>query len=226
MTQTTENRAGNVCIPPKRLILVRHAQVAAGKVGQLIGSTDVPLDPTGEMQASALAARVKRWAPDVCYCSPMQRCRQMATAIVPHLTPQFDPDLREIDFGQWETHTFAEAAADNPSLVDRWAAFNPDFAFPGGESVGGFLHRVHAVADRLIHAEADTVLAVTHGGVIRTMMCHLLGLEPRQYVAFNVPYAAIVVVDLFDTKGVLLALERPEPVEGPPPCCTNPVVED
>lgn len=213
MTQATESRSGNVCPSPKRLILVRHAQVAAGRRGQLIGATDVPLDPVGEAQASALGVRVKRWAPEACYCSPMQRCRQMAAAIVPHLTPQFDPDLREIDFGQWETRTFAEAAADDPSLVDRWAAFSDDFGFPGGESVGRFLHRVHAAADRLIRAEAQTVLAVTHGGVIRTMICHLLGFEPRQYVAFGVPYAAIVVIDLFDGKGVLVALERPEAVE-------------
>jgi broad specificity phosphatase PhoE len=66
----------------------------------------------------------------------------------------------------------------------------------------------------LIHAEAQTVLAVTHGGVIRAMICHLLALEPRQYVAFDVPYAAMVVIDLFDGKGVLAALERPEPQEG------------
>jgi len=138
----------------------------------------------------------------------------MALAMVPDLPLHFDADLREIDFGQWENRTFAEASAGNPSLVDRWAAFAPDFAFPGGESLGGFLHRVQAVADRLIRAEARTVLAVTHGGVIRTMICHLLGLEPRQYVAFDVPYAAIVMIDLFDGKGVLAALERPDPVEG------------
>ena len=54
------------------------------------------------------------------------------------------------------------------------------------------------------------MLAVTHGGVIRTMICHLLGLEPQQYVVFEVPYAALVVIDLFDGKGVLAALERSE----------------
>lgn len=215
MTQATENSSENLCLSPKRLVLVRHAQVAAGRLGQLIGATDVPLNPVGEAQANALAVRLNRWEPQVCYCSPMQRCRQMAAAVVPHLTPHVDPDLREIDFGQWETRTFAEAAADNPSLVDRWAALSPDFAFPGGESVGHFLHRVHAASDRLSRAEADVVLAVTHGGVIRTMICHLLGIEPRQYVAFSVPYAAIVVIDLFDTKGVLVALERPDAVEEP-----------
>ena len=47
------------------------------------------------------------------------------------------------------------------------------------------------------------MLAVTHGGVIRAMICHLLGLEPRHYVLFEVDYAAAVVIDLFDGRGVL-----------------------
>ena len=57
------------------------------------------------------------------------------------------------------------------------------------------------------------MLAVTHGGVIRTMICHLLGLEPRNYLAFDVPYSAMAVIDLFDGRGVLAALVRPEMAE-------------
>ena len=40
------------------------------------------------------------------------------------------------------------------------------------------------------------------------MICHLLGLEPRHYVAFDVPYCGLAVIDLLDGKGVLAALER------------------
>jgi alpha-ribazole phosphatase len=225
MTQASENTRGkdtaaqvssdaeHLRPTTKRLLLVRHAQIAAEHVGQLIGATDVPLDPSAESRARTAAGRLARWNPQTCICSPMQRCRQTAAAVAPDLVPHFDPDLREIDFGRWETKAFAEAAAKDPSLVDRWAAFAPDFAFPGGESVADFLHRVHAAADRLIHAEAETVLVVTHGGVIRTMICHLLGLESRRYVAFDVPYLATAVIDLFDGQGVLATLERPEAAE-------------
>lgn len=193
-----------------RLILMRHARVEAAYAGRLIGATDAPLDPAGQAQAGALAGHVMRLAPEVCYCSPMLRCRQTAALLAPDLPLHVASDLREIDFGQWENHCFAEAAAADPSLVDRWAAFDPEFAFPGGESVGNFLGRVYAMADCLIQAEARTVLVITHGGVVRTMICRLLGLEPRKYVAFDVPYAAMAVIDLFDGKGVLAALQRPE----------------
>ena len=93
--------------------------------------------------------------------------------------PETDPDLREIDFGRWEGKMFSEIRDSSPEDVERWARFAPDFAFPGGESMRDFLDRVGRAADRLAADEAETVLAVTHGGVIKIMLCHLLGLEAR-----------------------------------------------
>jgi broad specificity phosphatase PhoE len=205
-----------------RIVLIRHARIAAGHEGRLIGSTDVPLGPEGERQAAWLAGRVGRWSPGRCFASPMLRCRQTAAAMFASMYPApgtdtqrwsvcrreqrhtecagyiFDPDLREIDFGQCEDRTFQEIARDDPSLAARWAAFEPDFAFPGGDSIGGFVRRVCGAADRLAAEPAETVLAVAHGGVIRAMICHFLGLEMRNYVLFEVAYAATVVIDLFD----------------------------
>ena len=76
--------------------------------------------------------------------------------------------------------------------------------------MGGFLCRVQAAAERLVDAEAGTVLAVTHGGVIRAMICHLLGLEPRHTWRSTCPTAALAVIDLFDGKGVLAGLGTPD----------------
>ena len=122
----------------KRLLLVRHGRLGADYLGRLIGATDPPLDPEGERQGKTLAERLVRWAPQACFCSPMQRCRQMAALVAPNLSPQVDVDLREIDFGRWENRTFAEAAAEDQSLVDRWARMSPEFGFPGGETVARF----------------------------------------------------------------------------------------
>lgn len=160
--------------------------------------------------------------PNRCYASPMLRCRQTVEAIfpeavIPSAAVQFDNDLREIDFGRWETLSFEEAAASDPSQVERWAAFQPDFTFPEGENLGAFFRRAASAADRLAADEAPVVLAVTHGGVIRAMLCHLLGLEPRQHVAFRIDYGALAVVDVFDGRGVLSQLipcEIPENAHG------------
>jgi alpha-ribazole phosphatase len=211
MTQAIQNGPPTT---PKRLLLMRHARIEARLVGRLIGSTDAALDPMGETQARLVADRILQWSPELCCCSPMRRCRRTASIVASQLPLDVDPDLREIDFGHFETKTFSEAAVDDPTLADRWAAFGGDFAFPGGESVGDFLRRVCSATERLIHSPARTILAVTHGGVIRAMICLLLGLDPRRYLAFDVPYAGLAVIDVFDKgNGVLLALERPEPTE-------------
>jgi broad specificity phosphatase PhoE len=209
----------------RRIVFVRHACTDAPH-GALVGSTDLPLSPLGLEQARALAPLVAGLGAGAVYCSPLKRARQTceilvgdadgitAGAVVPQqhtagaAVPQvhIDEDLREIDFGAWELKSFEQIAAADGAAVDRWAAFDRGFAFPGGESLGGFLARVRRCAKRLCADEADTVLAVTHGGVIRAMICHLLGLRPRQYVLFDVGNASCAIVEVFDGKGVLSAL--------------------
>ena len=108
---------------------------------------------------------------------------------------------------------FSEIRDSSSEEVERWARLSPDFAFPGGESLRDFLDRVRRAADRLASDRAETVLAVTHGGVIKFMLCHLLGLEPQRYVAFEIAPASLTVVRLFEGKGVLTEMIRVEPPE-------------
>ena len=139
--------------------------------------------------------------------------RPRSSAPRPVASREADADLREIDFGRWEGKTFSEIRDSSPEEVERWARFAPDFAFPGGESLRDFLDRVRRAADRLAADEAETVLAVTHGGVIKAMLCRLLGLEPSRYVVFEIAPASLTVVRLFEGKGVLSEMIRVEPPE-------------
>jgi alpha-ribazole phosphatase len=192
----------------RQLLLVRHGRIESGHQGQFIGSTDPVLDAHGESQVQSLAARVQEFHPDICYCSPLQRCRQTASALAADVAIRCEQRLREIDFGQWERRTFEDVAQHHPEQVAQWAEFAPSFTFPGGDNLAEFVQRVRAAAELLCHTDARTVLAVTHGGVIRLMLCHLLGLDLRKYVVFDVGYASLAVIDLFEDGGVLTALER------------------
>jgi alpha-ribazole phosphatase len=196
--------------------LVRHGSVGSARDGRYLGSTDAPLDTVGRRQVEALAEliRAKRRC-GRCVCSPLRRAVQTAEILcsATGYIPEADPDLREIDFGRWEGKTFGEIRDSSPEEVERWARFEPDFGFPGGESLADFFDRTRRAADRLAADDAETVLAVTHGGVIKAMLCHLLGLEPRRYVAFEIAPASLTVVRLFEGKGVLSEMIRVEPQE-------------
>jgi broad specificity phosphatase PhoE len=209
LTGTLSHDAGSA--RPRTIALLRHAETAAQYSGCLIGSTDLPLAPEGRWKASLLAPRLAGERPSRLYCSPSLRARETAESVGEALgmAPVIDLDLREIDFGRWEGMTFDTIRASDPDAVARWARLEPDFAFPGGESVEVFLARIRRVAKRLAECEGPSVLAVTHGGVIRAMICHLLGLSPRRYVLFDIRPASLTKIAVYDGGGVLAGLSDP-----------------
>jgi broad specificity phosphatase PhoE len=69
-----------------------------------------------------------------------------------------------------------------------------------------FMARVLRLSKRLAAEEAETVLAITHGGVIRIMICLLLGLSPRHYLLFEVQPASLAILELHSAGAVLAGL--------------------
>lgn len=196
----------------RKLILIRHEKIEDRFAGKLVGSTDVSLSSRGLADASRLFPLLSAQSIDVCYSSPKRRCRDTAYQATAGLglMPVIEDDLSETDFGQWEGLSFAEAASRDSGRVDQWARFDLDFAFPEGERLADFIGRVTAVADRLAQQTADTVAVFTHGGVIRFMLCHLLGVDFEKYVAFSIRYGGVAMVALHEKKGVLEGLINPE----------------
>jgi alpha-ribazole phosphatase len=198
----------------QRLILVRHGDLGERCRGRYIGRTDAPLAAEGRRQAAALTGELGRLdGPPHILCSPLLRARETAEiALGADAAFTTDDDLREIDFGCWETMSFAEIAAADPAAVDRWAAREDDFTFPGGESIGAFRRRIEAVAARIAADPAGAVVAITHGGVIRHLICHFLGLEYRRYLLFDVRPGSLSEIE--GGKGVLTRLNERHHREG------------
>jgi len=189
----------------RHLVLARHAEIGPEYAGQFVGSTDMPLSSQGKQQAAALAEAIAPLGDASLQASPMRRSVQTVEAF--HSPWQGDDDLREIDFGRWEKRSFDEIAATEPAeQIEAWNRFDPDFAFPAGESLAGFLERIARVGDRLASAAQKTAIVVTHGGVIRALICHLLGLRMRDYVLFEVERASVTRIDVHDGQGVLVGL--------------------
>ncbi len=176
----------------QRLILIRHGDLGERGRGRYIGRTDAPLSAEGRRQAAAIAGALGPLDGARIFCSPLLRTRETAEiALGAGRTFSMDDDLREIDFGRWEGMSFKEIAAGDPDAVDRWAALEKDFAFPDGEGLHAFRERVEAVAGRMKDDPAETVIAFTHGGVIRLLICHFLGLDNRSFPLFDVQPASL-----------------------------------
>lgn len=194
----------------RKLLLLRHGDIGEQYQDRYLGSTDVSMSLLGHQQVRAVRALLGKEKPCNCISSPMTRCRETAAVVMETADMDFtvDPDLREIDFGRWESMAFGEIQEAFPGEIDRWAEFNADFAFPGGDKIGDFQKRITGVAQRLVTNPTDTILVCTHGGVIRLLICHFLGLQPRHYILFKVKHASLTTIELFDGAGILAGLNE------------------
>jgi alpha-ribazole phosphatase len=199
----------------RKLLLLRHGDIGEQYRDRYIGSTDVSMSPRGHRQVRAVRALLRKEEPGQCISSPMKRCRETAAVIMEAADMKFtvDPDLREIDFGRWEGMAFDEIQEAFPEEMDRWSEFSADFTFPEGEKIGDFQARIIGVAHRLVTNPADTIIVCTHGGVIRLLICHFLGLQPWQYILFKVKHASLTTIKLFDGSGILSGLNECGQVE-------------
>jgi len=191
---------------PIRLFLLRHGSTSAPP-GCFVGRTDVPLSGQGLSRLANPAEQLK--GVDIWYCSPMLRARQTLEHLqkqgCPVVEPVYDERLREIDFGRWELQTFANIAVQDQKHIVAWNQYL-DFVFPEGEAVASFIARVESLLTFFREQEGKSLAVVTHGGVIRTMICLALGLSPRNYLLFDVQLASLTVLELFSEGGVLRGL--------------------
>jgi broad specificity phosphatase PhoE len=189
---------------PKRIYLIRHGEIDGITAGRFFGATDLPLTARGRSQVGRLAGLLPTGllAPDTetwCVASPLLRARQTAEAVTgaAGLAVHTDADLREMDFGAWEGLTAAEIEARFPGALERWIEPGGDTAFPGGESLDEFDARVARARERILARPEETVLVFTHGGVVRALICGLLGLGRECFWLFDVQLASVARVDLW-----------------------------
>jgi len=193
------------------LLLARHVRVGSKYEGRYLGRTDVPLGRNAESEIDSLAKAIRPFKPDIIFSSPMQRTGRTAEGIAnflkyPLAKIEYREDLREVDFGRWEGQSFREIVDRDPELVKQWASWSDSFCFPDGERIGGFVRRVANVVEYACGLSEDVVLIVTHGGVVRIMLCHLLGLPLKNYLLFDVKPASLAVMRVFAGRCVLAGM--------------------
>lgn len=115
------------------LILTRHGQAAEADV-MLGGQLDLALLPRGREEAEALARRLSGVRIDRFIASPMLRAIETAQTIARGRPVEVDERLRELDYGRWESLTYAEIDAHDPELRTRWEHDPAATHSPGGES--------------------------------------------------------------------------------------------
>ncbi len=171
--------------------LLRHGETQGGP--GFFGSTDIPLTEYGCTQMwAATESNDCRWNHII--TSPLSRCTKFAHALQQRYTIPVKQDarIREIHFGDWEECFPAELAQiDAESLTRFWN--NPvKFPPPNAECLMDFEKRVLSAWHDITAQYADqNILLVTHGGVIRIILCHILQHPVERLLEIEVCHAAM-----------------------------------
>ena len=179
----------------KKLILVRHGETDWNAEGRIQGMLDVPLNALGMQQAALTAAELAR-SIDMAdmVSSDLVRTRETTTPIAEAtgFEPRFDARIRERNFGVWQGKTYEEWRMLDAVGMARYNAGDPDYGPEGGETASQFLKRcVEAVTDLVLGSKEKTLILVTHGGVVSSMVRHAQGLNPQSARTWSVPNASI-----------------------------------
>jgi len=150
-----------------RVLLVRHGQSTWNADARWQGQADPPLSALGEQQA--LDAARHAHGVDALWSSDLQRARRTADLMGQHLglDVHVDARLRERHAGEWQGCTRDE-------IEEHWPGYLASGRRPPGfETDDALLDRVVAALSDLRREHAgDTVLVVTHGGIVRTLERH------------------------------------------------------
>ena len=192
-----------------RIYLIRHGQIKGYENFPVYGQTDVGLTEIGVLQMEQVADRLSLTEPRAIYSSDLKRSAIGARLIARHhdVPLYFLPELREMDFGNWEGSTLSEIRRDFPEELEKRQKDVINFSAPGnGESVAALSERVEAVFER-IRAEqrGNDIIITAHGAVNRVILCKALGLGLDKMFNIHQGYGCLNIIDYF-TESTLVRL--------------------
>ncbi len=186
----------------QKLFLLRHGQVPQITPRRFIGCTDVPLDATGRKQASAMGLVLKNVPLDKILCSDLGRTKHTAKLVLEargtaqKAVPM--PLLREINLGRWEGLTKAEVEDVFPGQFEQRGRDMGGFAPEQGESFAQVQSRAAHFLAAMEKETANTVLAVSHAGFIRTLLCRVQDIPLANMFDVEQDYCHLNLLELVD----------------------------
>ena len=173
------------------IILIRHGETEWNSQKRMQGHSNSDLSEVGRGQIQALGELMKNVSFDHIYSSDSLRTSQTAEAITQYSghTLQFDQRIREKNLGVFEGLTSTEAKERHPEIYRLFKTAGANYVIDEGESTQQLLERALEFSEeiRLRHPQ-ERVVMVTHGGVVRVLMKHALGLSidaPTRFIIKN-----------------------------------------
>ena len=177
-----------------KLYLIRHGETDYNNSLRFQGQTDIPLNQKGIEQAEKAADFFRNIPLQAIYTSTLIRAKTTAEIIagVKGMVVQETDALREMSFGIWENMNSKDI---QKKYAKEWKDFFASPArttIPQGESMLDVQKRAYPTVQEILdrYPEGD-VAFVAHGGIIRVLMCTMLGLDLNRAWHLHVGNASI-----------------------------------
>lgn len=182
-----------------RFGLVRHAETFWNREKRIQGHSDSALTEKGKKDADRWGRQLSRYAWSCILMSDAGRAVETASRINDHLQApvESDPRLREQDWGRWTGCLIAQVEKEAPRVLPAEQMSGWKFCPPGGEDRLSVWQRSRrALTEAARRKRGDTILIVTHEGVIKSLIYKLSGLHflPGESVLIK-PYHLHWLVD-------------------------------
>ena len=178
-----------------KLFVMRHPEpIGAAEI--CYGQSDLDVaDDILAMTAAAIKPQLSGESIDMWISSPLQRCSKLAAALSVDHPRGFVTEQRllEMSFGDWEGVRWDDIDRE---AFDTWAEDYINTAAPGGECLTDVALRVENLLAELREQNHETVVLVAHGGVIRVMLAHILGIPIQSTWNFTVGYGVLLEFNL------------------------------
>ena len=188
---------------------MRHGNTKLNSAQRFWGQTDVELSEEGRRQAERICDRLAAEKIDAIYSSNLSRAIVTAETIASRhgLEVTTCAEVAEVNFGDLEGLTFDEISKLHPEQARHMADRSLPIEFPGGESISEFNERVKKFLLTLEkHAPEETVLIVSHAGVLRLMICNLLGIGLQHWRQMRLELGSVSMVDTYPWGAILSLL--------------------
>ena len=187
-------------IKPGKLILIRHAPVKK-KEGFLPEHNPGAIINDDEFKN--LAKNIPQ--DSVWYVSPLRRTMQTADSLSKYVRNRktiIDSNLIEQNFGNWSGMRISEVWKE---LRDNEGQHNfsflcPEISPPNGDSFLDQCKRISRWIENLNFNDSQVIVAITHSGVIRAALSHMLEIEPDKAVGIEILPLSLSLLEVLNEE--------------------------
>jgi broad specificity phosphatase PhoE len=169
---------------PTEIWLIRHGETEWSLSGAHTSRTDLPLTLRGKDKAAMIGAQLIGRDFALVLTSPLRRARETCEAAGFGKVAIIDPNLQELDYGDYEGRTTAEIQRERPG----WSLWRD--GCPNGESFEHAAARAESVIARALAVDGAVAL-FAHGHILRILAACWLGLAPDSARLFALSTASL-----------------------------------